>query len=167
MPSQHLDLACLADGIVTFKPSEELTSGYDQRAIEAMRIVRKSFRKAGCSADQHPDHVTITATGLTSEDLAGACLAVEGKLEALRLKPLSSRAVEMVLSISSAERRRWSKDGRLPHIGNALVKIGKKQLSLFVYSPATIQAIASAPSRITQWREQDIGNASLPATDVA
>jgi hypothetical protein len=156
LSSQYLDIARLADGVVTFTPSEELTTGYDQRAIEAMRIVRKTFRKARCSVDQHHDHVIVSARDLPNDEITRICLAVEAKLETLRLKPLSSRAVETVLSISSAERRRWSKDGRLPHVGNALVKIGTKQLSLFLYCPTVIQLIVRTPDTIRRWRQQDV-----------
>lgn len=163
--SQHLDVAHLAIGIVKFSPSPALTTGSEERATEAMRLVRKSLRKAKCGVDHQFDHIQITQNGLPSDEFGEICSAVERKLEKLRLKPLSSRAVEEILSISSGERRRWSKDGRLPHVGNALIKLGKKQLSLFLYSPVDVQVILRNPDTVLRWRQEDIAHAgpSIPS----
>ena len=56
------------------------------------------------------------------------------KLAAIAQKPLSPRQVERLLSISPAERLRWSKDGRLLQSGAAQILRGAK-IRLCTYPP--------------------------------
>lgn len=79
----------------------------------------------------------------------------EERLDQPRDEPLTARMVEEILSISSAERRRWSKDGRMPTAGNAFSSHGKKQISLSVYSPDAISKPSARPDRIADWRQAD------------
>lgn len=151
----YLDTSDLARGIVRFTPTDSLTTRSVERAVEAMRFVRKSFRKANCAVDQRLNEAIITANDVSIDEIAGICAEVEKKLQKLRLKPLSSKAVESILSISSTERRRWSKDGRLPHVGTTLIKLGKSKVSFFLYSPLDIQAHLREPKIIAGWRSND------------
>ena len=63
--------------------------------------------------------------------------------------------VEELLGITAAERRRWSKDGRMPVSGRAFFSQGQKQVGLFVYSPEAIRDLAARSDVIAGWRRQD------------
>ncbi|HUN94985.1 MAG TPA: hypothetical protein VMU69_01945, partial [Bradyrhizobium sp.] len=67
------------------------------------------------------------------------CDLVERRLEQLRQQPLTAKIVEEILSITAVERRRWTKDRRLPNAGHTFFSQGKKQVGLFVYPPEVIR----------------------------
>jgi hypothetical protein len=60
--------------------------------------------------------------------------------------------VEEILSITSDERRRWTKDGRLPSSGTTSFKRGKNRVSLPLYSPEAIAALAQGQNLLQSWR---------------
>lgn len=76
------------------------------------------------------------------------------KLAAIAQKPLSPRKVEKILSISPAERLRWSKDGRLRQSGTAQILRGSK-IRLCTYPPQEIERLLSNPEIIAVWRQAD------------
>lgn len=58
--------------------------------------------------------------------------------------------VEQILSITSAELRRWSKEGRVPVAGNAFFSSGRKQVGVFLYSSDVIRELAARPLKIAE-----------------
>jgi len=62
-----------------------------------------------------------------------------------RQQPLTAKMVEEIPSIKAAERRRWTKDRRLPNAGHAFFSHGKKQVGLFVYPPEVIRDASWGP----------------------
>lgn len=85
------------------------------------------------------------------------CRRAEEKLDQLEEEPLTAKMVEESLSITSAELRRWSKDGRVPTSGRAHFSQGRKQVTLFLYPPDAIRRLAMQPSLISEWRLADGG----------
>jgi len=77
------------------------------------------------------------------------------RLRGIAKKPISQRHVERILAISSAERNRWAKDGRLARSGMATVRPGKTTVSLWTYPPDVIEALARNPDTIAAWRAAD------------
>lgn len=69
-------------------------------------------------------------------------------------KPISQRRVESLLDITSAERKRWSKDGRLRPSGSAQIRRGSL-ISLPTYSPVMIEQLLKAPAILAAWRAFD------------
>ena len=69
-------------------------------------------------------------------------------------KPISQRRVESLLDITSAERRRWSKDGRLKPSGSARIRRGSL-ISLPTYSPVMIEQLLKSPAILADWRAFD------------
>ncbi|MGK2286514.1 hypothetical protein [Pedomonas sp. V897] len=80
--------------------------------------------------------------------------AIVQKLSAIAQKPLSPRQVKKILSISPAERLRWSKDGRLRQSGTAQILRGST-IRLSTYPPQEIERLLSKPEIITAWRQVD------------
>jgi hypothetical protein len=154
---QYLDVSDVAlTATVGFVPSTKLTCGSSQRASQAIRVVKSVFRRLQNRIVRHTERgIVIICPGAAEKDLLRLCSIAEERLVRLREEPLTPTMVEEILSISSAERRRWSKDGRIPTAGNVLFSQGKKQVSLFVYSPEAISKLSARPGQIAGWRQRD------------
>lgn len=72
-------------------------------------------------------------------------------------EPLAPKTVDAVLGISSQERLRWYKSGRLRICGK--VKMGHGNHTTFVpqFPVNAIAAIASKPGLVDTWRQGDQG----------
>jgi hypothetical protein len=104
---------------------------------------------------RRPASVATTFLEATEADILRACAIAEQKFARLQQEPLTAKMVEEILAISGAERRRWSKDGRLPNAGHALFSQGKKQVGVFLYPPDAIRQLAALPNQIAGWRARD------------
>jgi hypothetical protein len=155
----HLDTSSVASaGVVGFIPSTELTSGSSQKGLQAIRLVKSIFRQgANCTVMPSQGGISIVCPEAAQAEILQLCSLAEQRLTRLQQEPLTAKMVEEILSITSAELRRWSKDGRLPTAGRAFFGNGKKQVGLFVYSPDTIRNLAALPDQIASWRRQDQG----------
>jgi len=81
--------------------------------------------------------------------------ALRNRLFQIACKPLSQRQVQTILDITSRERLRWGKDGRLPQSGTVRIRKGACEISLWTYPTAAIEYLANNPAEIGQWRETD------------
>ena len=73
---------------------------------------------------------------------------------------LTPRMVEEILGITSAERRRWTKDRRLPTSGMASYRWGPQSFYLCLHPPKKIGQIANNPGLVAQWRNEDAARLS-------
>jgi hypothetical protein len=92
------------------------------------------------------------------EDVAKAKSAIEyldHMLKGFRKERLTPKIVEEALGISSIERRRWIKDGRLPTSGAGHFKKGKTVFQFSLHPPEDIAKIAARPEIVAAWREVD------------
>lgn len=87
--------------------------------------------------------------------------SVSGALEGIESLPVIPREIEDILTISSTERHRWLKDGRLPSAGTRTVKLrGRaKKITFHVFDPRKVEDI---PDRdlVSAWREEDAATAA-------
>jgi len=86
------------------------------------------------------------------------CRELVAQLQAILIevsrKPIGQKVVERVLGITSVERSRWGKDGRLPTSGSVQIRRGST-ITLPTYSPIVIEQLASCPALIAEWRARD------------
>jgi hypothetical protein len=78
----------------------------------------------------------------------------EQSIKGYQFEPLPPYYVEDILHITTLERKKWTKDGRLPVVG--YVTVHKKwvgDLTVAQYNPLFIRQIT--PELTTQWRQQD------------
>ncbi|MGY4473765.1 hypothetical protein [Bradyrhizobium sp. USDA 3364] len=150
----HLNTASLlTTRTIEFFPSEELTAGSHKRAAQALRITRSTFRqRLECSVTDCQGGILIHCPLGDVNSVLQVCEVVEQKLQKLQKEPLTGRMVEQILSITSAELRRWSKQGRVPTAGHTFFSSGRKQVSLFLYSPDIVRELATRPQQIADWR---------------
>jgi hypothetical protein len=90
------------------------------------------------------------------DDGKSVAAIISKKLEGIENLPVIPREVEDVLSISSSERHRWLKDGRLPSAGTRTVKLrGRaRKITFHVFDPRHIEDVLDRDMP-TVWREED------------
>ena len=160
----YLDTSRVAsERIVGFVPDIELTCGSSQRSVQAIRLVKTIFRQGvDCVVTSSEGGISIACPEASETDILQLCSAAARRLARLQQEPLTAKMVEKMLSITSAERRRWSKDGRLSTAGRAFFSNGKNQITLFMYPPDTIRRLLDQPNQIAEWRQRDRGNSHIP-----
>jgi hypothetical protein len=88
--------------------------------------------------------VYATESGITARFPAGdaaipeAVKSADRRLDQFAKEPLTTKMVEEILDITSRERLRWTRDGRLPGAGTASFKHGQNHLHSLQYSPVVI-----------------------------
>ena len=89
-------------------------------------------------------------------DYRDVVVAVTDMLVGIEDLPVIPREVEDILSIESAERHRWLKDGRLQSAGTRTVKLrGRaRKITFHVFAPQHIEDVLDRDLP-TIWREQD------------
>lgn len=70
--------------------------------------------------------------------------------------PIIPREIQDILTISTTERHRWLKDGRLPSAGTRTVKLrGRaRKITFHVFDPRIVEDILDT-DRVNEWREAD------------
>jgi hypothetical protein len=89
-------------------------------------------------------------------EFAKASAIVVKQLNGIENLPIIPREIEDILSISTTERHRWLKDGRLPSAGTRTVKLrGRaRQITFHVFDPAKVEEILNV-GLVDMWREDD------------
>ncbi len=117
--------------------------------------------KARKSLTVNAGELTLTMPSGATEEFAAASRAVSRALEDIERLPVIPREIEDILGISSTERHRWLKDGRLPSAGTRTVKLrGRaRKVTFHVFDPAVVEGLLDGIS-IDAWREQDAETAA-------
>jgi hypothetical protein len=98
--------------------------------------------------------VLATLLSSDSREIAQIVDFLETKLCHLAREKLTAKAVEEVLQVAAIERQRWTKDGRLPSVGEAFIQRGQK-VRLLTYAPDLIAQLVTNPATIETWRISD------------
>ena len=82
---------------------------------------------------------------------------VEKTLDGIERLPVIPREIEDILTISTTERHRWLKDGRLQSAGTRTVKLhGRaKKITFHVFDPRHVEDVLDR-DLISTWREDDV-----------
>lgn len=82
---------------------------------------------------------------------------VETTLIGIESLPIIPREIEDILTISTTERHRWLKDGRLQSAGTRTVKLrGRaRQITFHVFNPRQIEDVLDR-DLVSAWREDDV-----------
>jgi hypothetical protein len=76
-------------------------------------------------------------------------------LSTLACERLTPKAVEEALGITTKERVRWTKDGRLPKSGTGTFKKGSHVFQYSLHPADKIAELAKNPSVVASWRRND------------
>ncbi|UEM15412.1 hypothetical protein J4G43_015050 [Bradyrhizobium barranii subsp. barranii] len=126
--SRYLAVLHSSNGVsLTFGPTAELTLGSRRRAIEARWRVAGLLRRRRFKTSTQGEAICTTIAPQDIDELSDL-LAVDAALDAFRQERLRPRVVEEILGITSRERRRWTKDGRLPQSGSGSFRRGRRSI---------------------------------------
>jgi hypothetical protein len=112
--------------------------------------------------------LTIKARELTfrmpqgdAEAFATLSRLIATALEGMETLPLLPREIEDILAISTTERHRWLKDGRLPSAGTRTVSLrGRaRKITFHVFDPRLVEDILDR-ALVDIWREDDAATAA-------
>jgi hypothetical protein len=115
-----------------------------QRKLRGWRPVTKSVKGK-----------IVTATFDEPKQAQAAIQDIERMLDGFVKERLSPKMVEEILGITSVERLRWTKDGRLPKSGTGSFRKGRHVFQFYLHPPAEIAKLAADPAIISRWREVD------------
>ena len=96
-----------------------------------------------------------------TREFRSASAVVSSSLEGIEGLPVIPREIEDILAISTTERHRWLKDGRLPSHGTRTVKLrGRaKKVTFHVFDPRLVEDVLDR-DLVTNWREEDAATAA-------
>lgn len=97
------------------------------------------------------------------EEIMGACITLDMRLQALFNQPLSAKYVDILLGITGRERRRWAKDGRLPAVGHLMSSRTKSRFTVRLFSVDLVGELRRDPGLIARWRQEDAAVAAVGA----
>lgn len=100
--------------------------------------------------------LTLRLPDGSDANVAAISAVVERTLNGIDSLPVIPREIEDILSISSSERHRWLKDGRLVSAGTRTVKLrGRaRKITFHVFDPRYIEDLLDRDS-MSVWREDD------------
>ena len=126
--------------------------------LEVRARLPKPVRKAlAVSAGE----VTLRMAKGSPTEFEDAARIVEKTLSGIEDLPVIPREIEDILSISTTERHRWLKDGRLPSAGTRTVKLpGRaKKITFHVFDPRMVEDLLDRDV-VEAWREEDAERAA-------
>ncbi|MET3926598.1 hypothetical protein [Devosia sp. 2618] len=97
----------------------------------------------------------------SADEFRAVSTTVVKTLEGIENLPVIPREIEDILTISTTERHRWLKDGRLPSAGTRTVKLrGRaKKITFHVFDPRKVEDMLDG-ELIATWREDDVETAA-------
>jgi hypothetical protein len=106
--------------------------------------------------DVRPGQLVLGMHEGKEDDFARARETITRHLEGIESLPVIPREIQDILTITTTERHRWLKDGRLPSAGTRTVKLrGRaRKITFHVFDPRIVEEILD-DDRTTEWREAD------------
>lgn len=143
------------DGLLmVFKPTAELTCNSPTRLRgilkRAKRIVKKQRLRSAIEAAE----LRVGAPDVPHEYLRDVIADITELVEFIERLSLTPKEVEEALNITSRERIKWTKAGRLPRAEQRSFKKGQ-EIFYQCYSPSGIAGLAMRPEIISEWRRCD------------
>jgi hypothetical protein len=92
----------------------------------------------------------------TDDEFRVASSVITSALAGIEDLPVIPREIEDILAISTTERHRWLKDGRLPSAGTRTVRLrGRaKTITFHVFDPRHVEDLLNG-DLVAAWREED------------
>ena len=129
-------------------------------AVRAKGILLEMRAKLPAAMRKHldirPGLLVLGMPAGSDQEFARTSEAVARNLVGIENMPIIPREIQDILTISTTERHRWLKDGRLPSAGTRTVKLrGRaRKITFHVFDPRIVEDILDT-DRVTEWREAD------------
>jgi hypothetical protein len=155
MRCRYLSISHLLGEVsLVFEPTLDLTLGSQRRAKDACRFVLVFLKWRRIKTWKQDEQVHASVARCETDKLPSLLFEIDAALDAFRRQQLHPRVVEEILGIAAEERRRWTKDGRLPQSGSRSFRRGQS-IHFALHPAAKTEALARRPEKIEAWRTQD------------
>src|SRR3954468_14921923 len=134
------------------------TLGSSVRAMGIEREIRAHLPRAvKKSVTTEVGRIVLHMAEGQTDEFRAASTKISKTLRTIEALPVLPREAEDILTISSRERHKWLKDGRLKSIGTRTVKMRgrSKSVTFHVFDPRHIEDVLDR-DLATVWREQDV-----------
>ena len=140
--------------------SATLGSSVRAKGIEREIRARPPWAARKC-VKAEAGHISLRMPDNEADEFSSVSAKVSEVLEGADALPVLPREVEDILAISSRDRHKWLKGGRLKSIGTRTVKLRgrSKAVTFHVFDPRDIEEILDRDLPAI-WREQDAQTAS-------
>jgi hypothetical protein len=160
MSSQKNNLPAKLIEVWTLPPAATLGSSVRAKGIllEIRACLPLAMKK---SLDIKGGVLVLSMPENADDDFRSASAIVSSTLEGIETLPVIPREIEDILAISTTERHRWLKDGRLQSAGTRTVKLrGRaKKITFHVFDPRRVED-ALDRDLVAAWREEDAATAA-------
>jgi hypothetical protein len=148
----YLEIRRVRDAVVvSFKLAFEHDAILRLREREIWRRTRRVLRHVG------EPFVRVEGSAVELSGLNGSAALIhdlERTVQKIALRPLTPAMVQEILGISSRERIRWAKDGRLAP--TAIIEVTRGQSFRFgTYAVADVRRLLDDPTIVAAWRKAD------------
>lgn len=108
------------------------------------------------SLDLRGGVLTLSMSETSGSDFQAVLPIITRTLDGIETMPVIPREIEDIVAISTTERHRWLKDGRLPSAGTRTVKLhGRaKKITFHVFDPRRVEDVLDQ-DLVAVWREDD------------
>ena len=140
--------------LMVFKPTVELTCKSPTRLRGILKRVKRIVKKQRLSSAIEAAELRVALPDVPHEYLRNVIGDIAAVIEFIERLSLTPKEVEEALSITSRERIKWTKAGRLPRAEQRSFKKGQ-EIFYQCYSPLGIARLAMRPEDISEWRRSD------------
>jgi hypothetical protein len=127
--------------------------GLRLRITEFQTCIRRVTAKDTVRWHDAAQELTLSAGGAVSAEDVAWKLAT--RFAEIAWRPLTPRLLLAALNITTHERLRWTKDGRLRLSGSIQVRQGGVVFSVPTYPISLAEELNASPDILCTWREQD------------
>jgi hypothetical protein len=163
LESRHLAIAIDHEAItISYEAPWSITLGLLTRAERARHEMNSELQRMQ-PLERGDDGKTIVGRFVLKDikQVRRIGLRIDKKLDALARERLPFKMMEVILGITSSERTRWNKDGRLPRSGTGTFKKGRQIIQFAMHPIDKIAELARNPAVISAWR------AAMPKQKIA
>ena len=144
----------------TLPPAATLGSSVRAKGI-LLEVRAKLAFKMKKSLDIKGGVLCLSMPESDGHDFQSVSAVVSSTLEGIESLPVIPREIQDILAISTTERHRWLKDGRLQSAGTRTVKLrGRaRKITFHVFDPRHVEDILDR-DLVATWREDDAARAA-------
>lgn len=141
--------------LVSFMPYADDHLLPSERLRTSARVFDHTMRKQRPLARVESEASSFRFEATKRAPIEAALPDLDRRISAILDAPLTPSMVNEILLISSQERIRWAKDGRLPPSGTTPSRRGPRSYSVLLFSVSDVLYLARNPGVIDEWRRQD------------
>jgi hypothetical protein len=142
--------------ILTVEIGHGLTLGSARRERKSIDLIKRTLRGSRPREIRRSNQrIQILFDRLADTGLRNLIAKIDKAVITFRSERLYPREVEEILGITSRERIRWTKEGRIPKSGKGSFGCGSRSIPFAMHPSDAIAALANGRHIIEAWRAAD------------